>query len=282
MLYVALGDSITYGYSAVDMSNSYVNLLQEYLAHSGESVSVFSLCKPGWTSRQLLRAVQKVPRCIWQEAKTVTLLIGGNDLVNAFPFVLYRREVTVKKLVDSLCKNVKDILRIVREEFSGELILATLYNPFPESSIATELLNATNRMLRQVAKSFRGKIADIEKVFRGSETQFIEKFKHGSLVDFRLFRNPIHPTDEGHHAIAQSIMAARNYRQPPLSSRQSTLSKGQVTGMGRGGRGNNTSKARKVRSTVRSTKAPARPVQSKRRHESSRSVWKKRDSILRE
>lgn len=87
MIYLALGDSITFGYESSSDENRYVNQLLQKL-NKVQRTSLHVQAKPGWTASQLLRALEKTPACILQEAELITLMIGGNDLLKTLPWFL--------------------------------------------------------------------------------------------------------------------------------------------------------------------------------------------------
>ncbi|MCL6548631.1 MAG: SGNH/GDSL hydrolase family protein [Alicyclobacillus sp.] len=204
MLYAALGDSITYGYSASSPDRRYVARLQRSLR---QPVSLFVQARPGWTSKQLLRSLPRVPACIWDEAKLITILIGGNDLLVSAPWLLDGRSGRIFKVAERLYDHLTDIVRFVRRPQST-VIVGTLYNPFPNSLLAREYFHILNQTIRLAADREQVVLADVAAQFSDQEAELIDGFRRGTLRDLRLIGNPIHPNDAGHEAIAQSLLAA--------------------------------------------------------------------------
>lgn len=215
MLYAALGDSITHGYAATTDEHSYVSQVRSALAKS-QPVSLFLNAKPGWTSKQLQKSLSTTPECIWEEAKLITLLVGGNDMLRAAPWLLESNPGQMMKVADRLYENLTSILYTIRRPQST-IVIATLYNPFPNSLMCEEYTDILNKSIRLLASREKLCLADVRKQFRHREDRFIEGYRRGSIRDLRLRGNPVHPNDAGHSLIARTLLAA--YRQSVMSGR---------------------------------------------------------------
>lgn len=205
VLYVALGDSVTYGYSATNNRRSYVQRIARSLSKQ-ERVNVYLHAKPGWTSARLLKSVKSVQPSIFDEAKLTTLMVGGNDLLRSSPFLLNGNHSHLMKVADRYYQNLTNIVELAYRP-GTRFIIATLYNPFPNSVLAEEYTGLVNDCVRRVARRYNLLLADIAARFDGKEFRFVEGYKRGSIRDFRIRGNPIHPNDAGHGAIAQGFLA---------------------------------------------------------------------------
>lgn len=215
MLYAALGDSITCGYCAKAPDDGFVQRVCASLSKQ-QPTNVFLNAKPGWTSRHLLKSLEKVPDCIWAEARLVTILIGGNDLLRQAPWLL---DGNLGRLMTAADRFQERLTRIVQhvQRPQSTLILATLYNPFPHSLMAEEFTNAMNKAIHFVAKRERAVLADLRAPFAQRESELVDGYRRGQLGDFRLKGNPIHPNDHGHDVIARAYLRA--YRQSLVAVR---------------------------------------------------------------
>ncbi len=218
MLYAALGDSITFGYSASQDERSFVARVRRALARKG-NVSLYTCAKPGWTSKQLLRAVRRTPECIWDEARVVTILIGGNDLLWAAPWLVESNPGHVMKVAGRLYDNLTEVVECVSRPTST-VILCTIYNPFPNSLLAAEYTNALNRSIRRVAKRHHLRIVDLDAVFQGREEALIDGYQRGQIRDIKLRGNPVHPNDTGHQRIAQALLSVYKRRSDQAHSKR--------------------------------------------------------------
>ncbi len=215
VIYLALGDSITYGYDASDDHLNYVSRLTEKL-NTLTRTSSYIQARPGWTAAQLLKSLSRIPSAILAEAHLITLMIGGNDLLRAMPWFLHDKSEAIKRLKESFEPQVLEIIQTVKERSNGMLMVCTIYNPFPLSELAEEAVGELNNMLVTIAKQHGLVVVRVHEWYGGEQEKLVHGFKRGALEDFRLIRNPIHPNDEGHRRIADAIFAA--YRSSPVPS----------------------------------------------------------------
>jgi lysophospholipase L1-like esterase len=204
MLFVALGDSITHGYNCTNESNRFANLLYQQLKKQYRTLNPYILSKPGWKVANLCKAVESLPSCIWDETKYVSILIGGNDLLRALP-VLLSKESRITHYAQTFQKHLTQLIQMIKRP-NMIICLGTLYNPFPNSILAERCVSEFNDVIRNVARRHHLRVADLHAVFQLNEKPLIDGYKKGELRDFKLFRNPIHPTDLGHAKIAQVFL----------------------------------------------------------------------------
>jgi lysophospholipase L1-like esterase len=196
---------VTYGYSSTNPSKSFVQRFARGISKQ-EKVNVFLHARPGWTSTKLVKATKAMQPTLFDEAKIVTLMVGGNDLLRSSPFLLNGNHAHLIKVADRYYQNLVSIVEMVKRPQS-KFIIATLYNPFPNSILATEYTKLVNDCVRKVAHRYRLLIADVDARFDGREVRLVEGYRRGTIRDFRIVGNPIHPNDAGHGAIAQVLMA---------------------------------------------------------------------------
>lgn len=210
---VVLGDSISAGVGAT-------HLLARYPARIRASLVI---AKPGWTSKRLLKEVKRQPAVIWEEATDLIIFIGGNDLLYAYPYLISKKKKTesVEKVYSLYEKNVVSVCNTIKPYLKKDarLYLVGLYNPIPNSERAVEVIQQFNRVTMRIAKNQGAHFIDLEKPFLGNEPKLIDGFKSGELEDLRFFRNPIHPTDEGHSVIASTIVREMALYQARISGR---------------------------------------------------------------
>lgn len=204
MIYLALGDSITYGYDATHDGRKYVDLLTRKLAERRRTHS-FVQAKPGYTAAQLARSLDRVPECILREAALTTLMIGGNDLLRTMPWYL-RDPVTATERLDAQFRPyVHEILGKATGIPQSPVLLCTVYNPFPKWEVAATAVAALNTIIADIGRSRGCVIVPVHERMRGQEARCIQDYRNGDQGDFRIVGNPIHPNDEGHACIADAI-----------------------------------------------------------------------------
>ncbi|RIV24565.1 SGNH/GDSL hydrolase family protein [Alicyclobacillaceae bacterium I2511] len=224
MLYVALGDSVTFGYSATRVEQSFVRRLQRFWTRPQRPVHVYLQAKPGWTSKQLLRSLADVQDSVFAEAKVTTLMIGGNDLLRGAPWLINGNHARMLKIAEQLNDHVQQIVQHVRT-LGPQMMIATLYNPFPQSLLAVEYTQIVNRLVRRVAHRNGLLLADVAQAFEGREQEWIEGYRLGRMKDFRLIGNPVHPNNAGHAAIAQVFIRAWRQAHPQVQKDRRQTSK---------------------------------------------------------
>lgn len=195
---VVLGDSISYGIGSS-------HILASYAARLGANLVI---AKPGWTSARLFKEVKKHPTKMWSEVDTVIILIGGNDLLKALPFLLSEktREKALQKALKEYKDTLGDLLRWIRDHYQERILVGTLYNPLPEAPFAKRCVMLINKVIAEKAKQFQAELVDLYQPFVGNEAVWIDHYKNGQLRDLTVFRdNPIHPNDAGHLVIANQF-----------------------------------------------------------------------------
>ncbi len=209
MIYLALGDSITYGLDATDDDEHYVRKLKKKL-NERQRTSLYVHAKPGWTASQLLKSLERIPPCIIEEAGLVSVFIGGNDLIKALPWFLNDRDKALARLRASFLPPVQEIVRQVKLNSEAMILLCSQYNPFPQSELAEFAVVGLNEMLAKIAREEGCLLVPVHKYYGGKESDFVHRYRRGALEDFRLLRNPIHPNNLGHTQIADAIFDAVN------------------------------------------------------------------------
>lgn len=218
MLMLALGDSITYGYGASTPEESFPKLLQKQFAKNGRT-TLHVQAKPGWTSKQLNKSLDDLPQCIFDESEIVTLMIGGNDLLHAATTLLTGRMEKVAQVCEKSKNDIEAIVERANRTYNT-FAIAMLYNPFPNFKLAERITAQYNDMIRTIAARHGLVVVDSPKLFRGREETHVEHYKNGLFRDMRFFRNPIHPTDVGHHALYQGFYRAINRARARANARR--------------------------------------------------------------
>lgn len=232
-LYIALGDSLSYGVGASDrFTTAFVPLVHEALpegtgllnlGHSGDDS--FEISQHG----HLDQAVGEIARRNndsdpGNDVVLVTLEIGGNDLLDIFfdyvvpgtcPNVTesLQRPQCVAQLEEALGNfgpNLRGILdRLLDADPNLNLVLMTLYNPFsgafepldPLGELSLEGMPDTpfpeglNDIIRAEAEAKGVTLADVYPLFLGKGKEYIAQ-------------DIIHPNDTGYRVMADAVIAS--------------------------------------------------------------------------
>jgi lysophospholipase L1-like esterase len=220
---VALGDSIAFGYNLGVNNHHPSKDAFPYIVGSDENFRVRDLGVPGWTSSDLLQALEssKFEQAL-RHSDAVLLDIGNNDLLQvAKPIIqkamsnpsyqptppeLMELNETARLAIVQFQTNLPKIIEKIREQTSAPIVVFNLYNPFPEGHtlkpIASSLILPMNGIIAQTAGSYETILtANAHGAFEGQE-----------MILVRLADNDIHPTLEGQKILADlAKQALDNY-----------------------------------------------------------------------
>ncbi|HZP27071.1 MAG TPA: SGNH/GDSL hydrolase family protein [Dehalococcoidia bacterium] len=232
-LYIALGDSISFGRGADDpSSDAFVPRVHRYL---GSGFLLLNIAHSGDTSAQI-RNNGQLDRALTEirtrngdsdpdnDVRYITLTVGGNDLLQLFFNLVLTGRCTA--LTDALnradCRdplvaaiaamreNVGVILSSLRQAGpSVKIIMVTLYDPLAnalpsgvdlaemalEGRANTPFADGANDVLRQAAAANGVLIAEVHTSFFGR-------------ADDLIAADHIHPNNEGHKLIADAVIDA--------------------------------------------------------------------------
>ncbi|MCL6454669.1 MAG: SGNH/GDSL hydrolase family protein [Alicyclobacillus sp.] len=212
--YVALGDSITFGYGLPgSTATAPSHDAYPFLVGQQEGWAVTDLGVPGWTSQNLLQALAtpKFQHAL-QHADVVTIDIGSNDLLHASYNLLSpqaalppKDAVTDSALLQAALSGyatrLPEILAKVQSLTKAPIVLIDLYDPFPDASslhnVGEQLIGAANEILWQTAAKEGIPVVDAHAAFN-----------HHQQTDVRLDSLDIHPTVTGQQVLARLVEAA--------------------------------------------------------------------------
>ncbi|HEU4963091.1 MAG TPA: GDSL-type esterase/lipase family protein [Bacilli bacterium] len=223
-LLLALGDSITAGVGG-KWNKGYPHhlhkLLQQEAGDDDADLKLINWGIPGLTIPRLTRALQKGKHLHDKlaVADLIVMTIGGNDLMDAMP----------KKLPDDLpeavaddallppllgrqiAEDLDDLMQTLHRLVACPIYLGDMYNPFPASPFATQLIGRMNRQFfHPLPDRYPNvRVVPLSQAIRGQEEENIQYYKSGTLKELKKFwRRPIHPNDQGHEVVAQAFYEA--------------------------------------------------------------------------
>lgn len=228
-LYVALGDSIT---AAEDGApGDRIGYVDRYADALGDDYRVRNLGVSGWTSRDLLRTLQRREgvRESVRRADVLTIYIGTNDILTAHRRYVWSKPRDcggkyetrcLKAAVNRFHKRYESILRIVSRLRGGDMdnvAAVTVYQPFVATSKRRDthpprandfrtvklFYDALNRRLEVLAARQGVDVVDVRRIVNGRHGRG-DGIRRGMLLQ----RPPdgVHPTNKGHRAVAQALM----------------------------------------------------------------------------
>ncbi|ARU59830.1 hypothetical protein CBW65_01250 [Tumebacillus avium] len=208
ILYTAMGDSTTAGMSATTPMLAYPSRIVQGLKERGRAAELRVIAQNGWTS-SALAAVTPQAQGVLRSSTTVTIWIGGNDLLQAAAGIVTSGQpvqTAIGGLLATYNSNLERIVTTVRQNSKARIILCTQFNPFPNSPVAVEGIAALNRVTAQTAKRLGTGLAPLHNWFEGSQPALVDGYGTGRIEDaLRPFRRPIHPNNAGHALIARNL-----------------------------------------------------------------------------
>ena len=214
---VALGDSVTFGFNLPGSAPGHPSpLAYPYLIANQHGWQAIDLGVPGWESGDLLHALGTARyQQALKQAKLVTIDIGSNDFLHSTYDVLAQQgtapppktnvlqDTAYKTALADFTKNLPAVIQTVRKLTKAPIVLATLYDPFPDGSslhdVTEQVVAAANSVILETAAENGIPVANV-----------YSAFNHQQAQDVRLNALDIHPTAAGQTAIASVVNQVLN------------------------------------------------------------------------
>ena len=216
--YVALGDSIAYGYGLEDREEqSYVSLIRKHLEKQYDSVFVSNFGSNGMRSEELLDILINPEnefyakyRATIKHADIVTISIGSNDLLH-----LIKLDMNIESLIengaemfDKACrgfqKNFPKIIREIRKINPNVKIYAdNIYNPAKGLAAFDDVYDVAEYYISLMNHCFYEsedyRLVDVKGCFDQEKDSMVNVSWKGREID-------PHPSEEGHQKIAGMVI----------------------------------------------------------------------------
>lgn len=238
--YVALGDSIAYGYGLSDISTQgYTNLVATELG-----IDLVNYAVNGMTSIGLLNALDKMnedtgAHTQLQNASLITISIGSNDLLSKLSGVWYTLPdpadaaafaaieaslTSEQKLaefdsgVESYRINLPLIYASLRKlNPTAQIVMTEFYNPFygvkfgafDFGALSDQYIVQMNDILHAGQKEMDYKIAAVYDSFNAPAL---------TNVDLTILNMDPHPNTKGHAVIAEAVLSLVNFDALPVAA----------------------------------------------------------------
>lgn len=218
--YVALGDSIAYGYGLEDREEqSYVSLIRKYLEKKYDYVVETNFGSNGMRSEDLLEILTNPEheyyrkyRASLKYADVVTLSIGSNDLLHLVKLDLNMEELIEngKQMFDEACQGFEENFPKIIEEIRRlnpdvKIYADNIYNPAKGLTAFGDVYDVAERYISRMNECFYDsedyQLVDIKAGFDKSKNSMINVSWKGREID-------PHPSVEGHRKIAEMVIKA--------------------------------------------------------------------------
>lgn len=193
-IYVALGDSLTRGVGSTSGAG-YVQPVSLVLEE--QDIRTQNLAVSGARTEDLLAQLEQpeVRRTI-ENARYITLTIGGNDLFNRGENVDNFESVDIGQVVTDAKANLNDIFEQIRDlNDSAQIVYIALYNPFPE--------NKNGEAFNQLILDWNASAANFG---NSNRIDVIDPFAYVSDVKRDLASDQFHPSDRTYGKFAEDVL----------------------------------------------------------------------------
>lgn len=216
--YVALGDSIAYGYGLEDKEeDSYVGQVRKYLEQKYDYVVATNFGENGMRSDELLDILTNPKnknyrkyRATLSYADVVTISIGSNDLLHLIKLDFNMEEMIregagkFRKACQDFSVNFPKIIKEIRSLNPRVKIYANnIYNPAKGLSSYANVYDVAERYINLLNKAFTTTkeydLVNIKEAFDKQEKSMINVSLKGREID-------PHPSREGHELIGQMVI----------------------------------------------------------------------------
>lgn len=204
MDYVALGDSLTVGYTPYQTQDkSYTDIIAEKLNEEGVLGYYQNLGYPGYTTNNVLASINPlnpdndVRVSSISNAELITLNIGANDLLDLIPDLL-SDPTQAPVAIGSVANNIAQITFTLKGiNPNAKIYLMGYYNAFPNSSKEEQaqvipLILGFNEAIKAVATLTGATYVDTYTTMDKHSTKYLPE-------------EDIHPTISGYRAIAKEF-----------------------------------------------------------------------------
>ena len=205
--YVSLGDSLAVGVGSTDpVERGYAPLYRKALEkETGQDVRLLQLGISGETGEsfigdypgesQLSRAEEALRR---DPGSTVTLSLGGNDLMQTAGYTDAEREAAI----ETFGQNLDFILQTLHQSSdpAARITVLAYYNPSP-GSFTDRWVGRLNEEIRAVAERNGASVAAGDRAFGD---------RNGEYTRHDQYPWDIHPTDAGYEALTRAFVEAEN------------------------------------------------------------------------
>lgn len=205
-VYISLGDSLAAGLgSSLPRERGYAALVADWLGQERQAnVTLVNIAQPGETvasfrtNGQLERFREETSLVTDADLdiSAISLSLGGNAILGVQHYGLADRQAALDQFstdYPALLQEIRDIAG------NAPLVVTNVYDP-TEGDPAAQYTDSWwiaqfNQVISQAAESVDAQVADIAAAFEGQD-------------DLTYYPLDVHPTNEGHRVIAQSVFAA--------------------------------------------------------------------------
>jgi lysophospholipase L1-like esterase len=185
--YIALGDSLTYGFGGSNYKGTFPYILSQKLLKKYRKVEIINLAICGARIEDLL--YKQIPESVRLKPNFITILIGTNDVHNFTKIEKFRN--ILKNIIDQLKKKTDAQILIINIPY-----LITEYMTFPAYNLFMDLrIKKFNRVIEETANLKKVKYFDLylhsKDYFKKGSSFYSSDWFHPSNKGYILWGNLI-------------------------------------------------------------------------------------------
>jgi len=206
------GDSIAVGVGT-SPDRGCVPVLAHLLARRQQRVQrFFNFGQSGLTSWDLASGLSQIDA--WAEAipdsAAIGVIVGGDDVIRDIPILLQGRQAADRALLLRSRVAYRSALQLLCTRRRCPIAVATVYNPFPNTPLAQQVIDLYNEQVILPAAAATGTaVAPVHAAFAGNQAALIHGYRTGvaGAPGSQGVRYPVHPNSTGHRVIAETFVA---------------------------------------------------------------------------
>lgn len=255
--YLALGDSLAYGYQPNgDYTHGYADDLFQYLQSMGTTTLVNMSCpnettttfvkggckgasgaslKYGYSGDQLDAAINFIKAHPGQ-VSPVTINLGAADLLPDIDLTNCSAASSFYLDYPNVVTNLQNIMQQLKDALagSGDVVTMNYYDPYQNQCPAlVTVIQSANKDISTYAAQYNASVADVFDAFGGATTPNSNLCNYTWICDKNT--STVDATTQGHNVIAQAFETALNYSNAVIPSSPGNTSASTGTGTTSGG-----------------------------------------------
>jgi lysophospholipase L1-like esterase len=188
IIYVAMGDSLTYGAGVDNFSDAYPYLIAKKIAGENQSVTLFPLAFPGYKSTDLTGNL--LSSAIAAKPNIVTIMIGVNDIHSQVSLSDF--EQNYQLIINDLKTKTTAKIYLISLPFIGDSSL--MPPPYQQYFISktTEFNESIKKLAEKNQIEFIDITSDTIETFKKPGDHYSKDHFHPSALGYKLFEQSIY------------------------------------------------------------------------------------------
>lgn len=185
-VYVALGDSLTYGIGTANFTESYPYRLSESFAKNESGLELLNFSFPGFKTKDI---VNKIDETVAAKPDIITILIGTNDthgFIKKSDF-----ETNYNEILSRLSSQTKAKIYVINEPYIGS---RTVQLP-PFKQYFDHVTRTHNKIIKRLSEKYKLEYIDLysdtSSQFKKSGEQYSKDGFHPSAEGYRIWSEQI-------------------------------------------------------------------------------------------